>query len=415
MKKMLLLCFIFLILFPINFVNADSTEDFHVKAKSAIAFDVSTGKVLYQKNEKEVLPVASLSKVLTTYLVYKEVKSGKLSWDTPVTISNYPYELTTNYSISNVPLDARQYTVKELLNAVLITNANSAAIALAEKISGNEPRFVDLMTKQLKEWGIKDAKLVNATGLSNAILGDHIYPHSTSDDENQMSALDLAIVSNHLLSEFPEVVKQTQKASATFSNQKIFSYNYMLKGMPNYRDGVNGLFVAYSEKSGASFLASSTENNMSVVTVVLNAEQSNEEELGHFRETNTLLNYISNHFEPVILLEKGKKVPKTKLNLLDGKQKSVNLIAKKNLIGIRKIGSQDGDSVTIDYKNKRTFAPVKRNEALARASFNDKEIIGTGYLDKTPTISLGAAKDVQKSFFLKVWWNHFVNYVNTKL
>lgn len=80
MKKMLLLCFIFLILFPINFVNADSTEDFHVKAKSAIAFDVSTGKVLYQKNEKEVLPVASLSKVLTTYLVYKEVKSGKLSW-----------------------------------------------------------------------------------------------------------------------------------------------------------------------------------------------------------------------------------------------------------------------------------------------------------------------------------------------
>lgn len=124
-----------------------------------------------------------MSKVLTTYLVYKEVQSGNLSWDTPVKISNYPYELTANYSISNVPLDARQYTVEELLTAMLVTNANSPAIALAEKISGTEPLFVDKMQKQLRDWKIHKANLVNASGLSNEQLGNHIYPNSQKDAE----------------------------------------------------------------------------------------------------------------------------------------------------------------------------------------------------------------------------------------
>ncbi|HHK1640463.1 TPA: serine hydrolase, partial [Streptococcus pyogenes] len=86
-----------------------SGEEYSVTAKHAIAVDLESGKVLYEKDAKEVVPVASVSKLLTTYLVYKEVSKGKLNWDSPVTISNYPYELTTNYTISNVPLDKRKY------------------------------------------------------------------------------------------------------------------------------------------------------------------------------------------------------------------------------------------------------------------------------------------------------------------
>ena len=78
---------------------------------------------------------------MTTYLVYKEVSKGKLNWDSPVTISNYPYELTTNYTISNVPLDKRKYTVKELLSALVVNNANSPAIALAEKNRRNRTQI----------------------------------------------------------------------------------------------------------------------------------------------------------------------------------------------------------------------------------------------------------------------------------
>ncbi|VHG82044.1 D-alanyl-D-alanine carboxypeptidase [Streptococcus pyogenes] len=148
-----------------------SGEEYSVTAKHAIAVDLESGKVLYEKDAKEVVPVASVSKLLTTYLVYKEVSKGKLNWDSPVTISNYPYELTTNYTISNVPLDKRKYTVKELLSALVVNNANSPAIALAEKIGGTEPKFVDKMKKQLRQWGISDAKVVNSTGLTNHFLG----------------------------------------------------------------------------------------------------------------------------------------------------------------------------------------------------------------------------------------------------
>src|SRR3712207_9299342 len=83
------------------------------------------------------------------------------------------------------------------------------------------------------EWGITDAKVVNASGLPNHILGEHIYPGSSLDDDNQFSAADLALVTSHLLKEFPEVLKLSSQPEAEFNHQQIFSYNYMLKGMPN--------------------------------------------------------------------------------------------------------------------------------------------------------------------------------------
>ena len=91
-------------------------------------------------------------------------------------------------------MEARNYTVEELLEATLVSSANSAAIALAEKIAGSEKNFVDMMRAKLLEWGIKDATVVNTTGLNNETLGDNIYPGSNKDDENKLSAYDVAIV-----------------------------------------------------------------------------------------------------------------------------------------------------------------------------------------------------------------------------
>ena len=84
-----------------------------------------------------------MTKILTAYMVYKAVDQGKITWDTEVDISDYPFNLTVDSEVSNVPLDSRKYTVKQLLDATLISSANSTAIALAEKISGSESAFVD--------------------------------------------------------------------------------------------------------------------------------------------------------------------------------------------------------------------------------------------------------------------------------
>ncbi|EFR44428.1 D-alanyl-D-alanine carboxypeptidase PBP3 [Streptococcus pseudoporcinus] len=412
MKKLVFLILPLLFCFLPKTILAD---DYKLPAKSGIAFEVSTGKILYEKNAKKTLPIASLSKILTTYLVYKEVQSGNLSWDTPVKISNYPYELTTNYSISNVPLDARQYTVEELLTAMLVTNANSPAIALAEKIAGTEPLFVDKMKKQLQEWKIHKADLVNASGLSNEQLGNHIYPNSQKDAENKMSALDLAIVTRHLLLDYPQVLELTKKPAATFRGDQIFSYNFLLEGMPNHRKGANGLFVAFSENNGASLITSSTENKMSVVSIIINTEKSKDDKLAHFTTANTLLDNIAQKYEPVTLLEKGQHLKNKDFPVTDSPMKHISLISDKTLTIIQKRGTTTTTDLVIRPLQKEFRAPIKQNQKLATASYKDSDRIGIGYLGDSPQVSLSAQQRAPRSFFLKVWWNHLVTYVNENL
>lgn len=121
----------------------DQTDSFNVAAKHAIAIETTTGKVLYEKDATTPDGVASMTKILTAYMVYKAVDQGKITWDTEVGISDYPFNLTVNSEVSNVPLDSRKYTVKQLLDATLISSANSAAIALAEK---SQEQRVPLLT-----------------------------------------------------------------------------------------------------------------------------------------------------------------------------------------------------------------------------------------------------------------------------
>ena len=107
-------------------------------------------------------------------------------------------------------MEARNYTVEQLLEATMVSSANSAAIALAEKIAGSEKDFVDKMRAKLLEWGIQDATIVNTTGLNNETLGDNIYPGSKKDDENKLSAYDVAIVARNLIRDYPQVLEITK-------------------------------------------------------------------------------------------------------------------------------------------------------------------------------------------------------------
>ena len=149
-------------------------DNFDVGAKHAIAVDATTGKILYEKDANQPVEVASITKLLTAYLVYEAIHQGKFTLQTSVDISNYPYHLTVNPATNNVPLEARKYTVKELLETSLIASADSPAIALAEKVAGSEKKFVDLMKAKLQQWGIKNATIVNASGLKNSVYANKI-------------------------------------------------------------------------------------------------------------------------------------------------------------------------------------------------------------------------------------------------
>ncbi|GAB6886359.1 MULTISPECIES: D-alanyl-D-alanine carboxypeptidase PBP3 [Streptococcus] len=388
-------------------------DDFDVAAKHAIAVEATTGKVLYEKDATTPAGIASMTKILTVYLTYKEIDKGNLSWDTKVPISDYAYDLTANSDASNVPMEAREYTVEQLVNAAMVASANSAAIALAEQIGGSESNFVDMMKAQLNEWGITDAKLVNASGLNNSYLGDNIYPGSSSTDENMLSARDIAIIARHLITEYPDVLKISSQTTADFDGSTMNTYNYMLKDMPYERDGVDGLKTGTTELAGASFVATSTENGMRIISVVMNADGWEENDFARFEATNKLLDYVKSNYEMTTIIEAGQSYKNSKAKVKDGKEKTVPVVAAQDLNVVHRIGTDV--SAKFSSKAKGYEATINKGDKVGKFEYNDNQIVGTGYLDSKPSVPALAKKEVKKSIFLKVWWNHFVTYVNEKL
>lgn len=412
MKKIFVFFAIFLTFLAVGSkVSAD--DDFDVAAEHAIAVEATTGKVLYEKDATTPDGIASMTKILTVYLVYKAIDEGKLSWDTKVSISDYAYDLTANSDASNVPMEAREYTVEQLVNAAMVASANSAAIALAEQIGGTESKFVDMMKAQLEEWGITDATILNASGLNNSYLGDNIYPGSSSTDENMMSARDVAIIAQHLITEYPDILKITSQTTADFDGTTMNTYNYMLEGMPYERSGVDGLKTGTTELAGASFVATSTENGMRIISVVMNADGWENDEYARFEVTNDLLDYVKSNYEMVTLVKAGKSYQSSKATVNDGKAKSVAAVASEDLKVVHRINTD----VSADFSTNADGydAPITKGQKVGTITYNDTQIVGTGYLDSEPSVTAVAKTDVDRSIFFKVWWSHFVTFVNEKL
>lgn len=412
MKKII---FTLLTIFLFGSVNPVLAQDFDVAAKHAIAIEANTGKILYEKDATQPVEIASITKLITVYLVYEAIEQGKISLTTPVDISDYPYQLTTNSEASNVPLDARNYTVEELLEATLVSSANSAAIALAEKVAGSEKDFVDMMKAKLQEWGIQDATLVNSTGLNNETLGDNIYPGSKKDDENKLSAYDVAIVARNLILKYPQVLEITKKPSSTFAGMTITSTNYMLEDMPAYRGGIDGLKTGTTDKAGESFVGTTVEKGMRIITVVLNANTQAGNPYSRFTATSNLLDYISSNFALQTIIKQGESYQDSKAPVQDGKEDIVTAVAKEDIQIVQRLGSRVQSSITYSA-NSQQAAPLEAGTVVGRLTYDDKDLVGQGYVTSDrPSFDMVAEKNVEKAFFLKIWWNNFVRYVNEKL
>ena len=413
MKKLFLTL---LTLFSFASATTVAAQDFDVAAKHAIAVEANSGKILYEKDATQPVEIASISKLLTVYLVYEALEQGKISLSTPVEISDYPYQLTTNSAASNVPMEARNYTVEELLEATLVSSANSAAIALAEKIAGSEKDFVDIMKAKLQEWGIQDATLVNTTGLNNETLGNNIYPGSKKDDENKLSAYDVAVVARNLILKYPQVLEITKKPSSTFAGMTIHSTNYMLEGMPAYRGGVDGLKTGTTDKAGASFVGTTVEKGMRIITVVLNADNQDTNPYARFTATSSILDYISSNFALQTIVKQGESYEDSKSPVLDGKEDTVTAVAKEDIKIVQRLGSRTQSTITYTADTTEHTAPLEVGTVVGHLTYEDKDLVGQGYIttDK-PSFEMVAEKNVEKAFFLKVWWNRFVRFVNEKL
>ena len=390
-------------------------EDFSIAAKHAIAVEVSTGKVLYEQDSQTPASIASISKLLSVYLVYEALEKGEIQLDTMVDISDYPYSLTANTELSNVNLDARSYSVSDLLNASLITSSNSAIIALAEKIAGSEAAFVDKMKAKVAEWGITDATIVNTSGLDNSDLGENIYPGSKPDDSNQFSALDVAIIARRLILDYPQVLNITSLNAYDFGGYTYYSTNQMLSEGTHARGGVDGLKTGTSNSAGSSFVATTTQANMRIITVVLNATDGLTNSDNRFVETNNLMNYVYNNYSAITLVKKGEAFENSSVKLFNGTKASSPAVATADLLAIQKNTSEQPVTATFTSNQTEFDAPITSGTVVGQLKIVDNDLIGVGYLDNIAQIDMVIPTTIKTAPWPVSWWNQFVRYVNEKL
>lgn len=399
-------------LFPIKVLSAE--DNFSVPASAAFAVDFNTGKVLYNQNADEPLGIASMTKLITAYIVYEEVEKGNIAWTDTVPISDKLKKMSKDPDLSNVPIEDDQvYTVKDALDASIISSANSLTSALAEYISGTEIKFVDRMYEQLKSWGITDAYLVTASGLGNEDMGKDIYPGSGKKDENKLSARSMAIVAQHLISDYPEVLDISSQPSTTILKDEeveIWNSNDMLPGFDYYTEGVDGLKTGTTPLAGACFVGTISRDNQRLITVVMDVE----EEYNRFQVTADLMNYTLDNWTYKTILKKGDLSSQKTLPTHYGKQKDVDIILAEDLSvwtkndnkNIKLFFETDKKQLT---KKEQVAAPKEKGYIVGKEyAFNADDKLGylTKEDEKHDVVDVVLKTNLEKANIFVRFWNY---------
>ena len=294
--------------------STTSQDTFDIKATAGMAFDEKTGQIIYKKDAEEKLAVGSITKIITLYLVTKAMKEGKFFENDALKPTEAEAAMTQKEELTNVRLDAdKVYPVKDLYQAAWIVSSNSAAMMLADKVSGDQGKFVKLMRKTLKESGIKGAQIYNVSGLNNSDLEPGMYL-GTKDGENKLSANDIGIIVKHVLDEYPEILQTTSMAKLTFpvgNETKTYdSLNYLLKGNRDYQEGYefDGLKTGTTDQAGESFVGTLPMDNTRIVTIVLNAQGEKTDKDKRFRVTQNLAHYVKDKMERREILKKDQDI-----------------------------------------------------------------------------------------------------------
>nr|WP_295975135.1 serine hydrolase [uncultured Bacillus sp.] len=427
-----LLALILLInLFP-GLHKASAEDVLNINASAAILVDAETGKVLYSKNPDQVLGIASMTKMMTEYLLLEAIDEGRVKWDQEYAVSDYVYQVSQDRDLSNVPLRADgTYTIKELYEAMTIYSANGATIAIAETIAGSESSFVKMMNEKAGELGLKDYKFVNSTGLNNLDLkGMHVA--GNPEEENVMSARATAKLAYRLLHDYPGLLKTTSIPKKKFREGtddeiNMENWNWMLQGLVFQYEGVDGLKTGTTDFAGYCFTGTAERNGDRYITVVMNAKGEGGADgtyKSRFDETKKMFNYAFSNFSSEEIVKKHAQVKNYKtLPVVKGKEDKVKIYTKDSLKLVVKNGEKQKykTKVVIDKKllndNDELTAPIKKGDKVGYITIDAKKGESIEFLDtgNTVKVDLIAAEDVEKAnwfvlamrgiggFFADIW------------
>ncbi|WP_420490449.1 serine hydrolase [Neobacillus niacini] len=400
--------------------KAEAETGLDVNASGAILVDADTGMILYEKNSDTALGIASMTKMMTEYLLLEAVKEGKVKWNQEYLVSPEISKMSHDDSLSNVYLRIEaKYKVEDLYAAMAIESANAATMAIAEIVGGSEAKFVEMMNKKAAELGLEKYKFVNSSGLNNRDILKHFSEVvGDPDEENIMSAKDVASLASHLIHDFPEVLKTSSIPEKVFAKGTedefvMDNWNWMLEGYeelaadyPNYQqfvyDGLDGLKTGSTPFAGYNFTGTAVRDGQRFISVVMNTSSQSE----RFRETRKVLDYAFNNFKKEEIIPKHYQVKgKKTLPVIKGKVDQVKVYTKEAVNLVVKNGEKDNFKTTLTLDKKKVndqgelTAPIKKGEKVGTLTLQPKEAGNLGFISKEGkiTVDVIAAENVEKA------------------
>lgn len=273
-------------------------------ASSYVLMDFGSGAVLADHNSRERVDPASITKIMTAYIVYKSLAAGDITLEDQVEISEYAWRSIGSRTFVEV---GSKIKLEDLLLGLIIQSGNDASIALAEHVAGTEQAFADVMNTQAKRLGMKDSHFVNATGLPDA--------------EHFTTAYDIALLSRAMISEYPEEYKTYAQKEYTFNGIKQFNRNRLL-----WRDAaIDGIKTGYTEAAGYCLAASAVKNDMRLISAVMGTASDKVRTVN----SQALLNYGFRYYESHKLYKAGEMLAQQRM--WKGELKTIQLGLEEDL------------------------------------------------------------------------------------
>ena len=343
-----------------------------VKSQQAILLDAESGGVLFQRNADDLVPPASMSKLMLLILVFNALRAGEITPETEVMMSEYAWRTggaPSRTSSMFVPL-GKTAKVDELLRGIIVQSGNDAAIALAERLGGSELKFAEAMTEQARRLGLKKSVFRNSTGLYNP--------------EHLSTVRELAALARIIIRDYPEYYALFAQREFNYRTHKFVNRNPLLGLVP----GVDGLKTGYVKEGGYGIVASAKVDNRRLILVIGGASTAEERR----DDARRLFDWGFKNISEVKLFDAGEVIGHARV--WGGERMYMPLTGSGAVsIVLPRFPANQKLSARIFYKGPLK-PPIKKGDQVATLRV-------TTSAEATSEVVLFAAEDVQKAGFMR--------------
>ena len=332
MKKLFLAFLFSFILFASKLYAIDT------KAEQAIVMDFDTNEILFEKNSNIKTPPASMTKIMTVYAAFDRLKNTDLSIENECVVSAKAYKMGGSRTFLEID---DKVSIDELLKGIIIQSGNDASVALAECLAGTEDDFAKLMNVYAKRIGMRNTNFLNSSG----------WP----EDNHYSTVYDLALLSNALVNEFPDLYLYFSDKEFTYNDIKQPNRNKLLSSV----QGADGLKTGFTRASGWGIAATAKRDDRRI-TAVINGTNSSRSRLN---EASNLINWAFSQTSQKLLVDENQVIVEVDVWL--GNKPRVNLVSSKKIVSTLSFDQIQLIKSSLEYK-RPIEAPIKKGEVYGK-------------------------------------------------